>query len=89
MNADAPHTVVELRIGTASFARCVADVFTKDTLTITGVDDEQPIAVFQPGEWRAAATYAPDGSPIYAHQSETPVRGIDFTLLKKTTSPAA
>ena len=64
------HTVVELRIGSASYTRCVADVFDGDALTITSLDSDEALAVWPAGTWTHATTYDEHGHPI-AHYRAT------------------
>ena len=66
------HTVVELRIGSASYTRCVADVFDGDALTITSLDSDEALAVWPAGTWTHATTYDPHGQPIAHYRAMTP-----------------
>lgn len=73
---DAPYTVVELWIGTAQHPRTDADVFTKDTLTITSVDTGDVMATYQPGDWKTSITHNGNHNPLYAFTARTPVRQV-------------
>jgi|SRR6266487_3904961 len=66
------HTVVELRIGSASYTRCVADVFDGDALTITSLDSDEALAVWPAGTWTHATTYDAHGHPIAHYRATTP-----------------
>jgi len=65
------HTVVELRIGSASYTRCVADVFDGDALTITSLDSDEALAVWPAGTWTHATTYDEHGHPIAHYRATT------------------
>lgn len=64
-------TVVTLPIGWVSYPRCVADVFTTDTLTITPLDRHDPLATWDPGTWIDAITYDARGYPMATYRSTT------------------
>ena len=66
------HTVVELRIGSASYTRCVADVSDGDALTITSLDSDEALAVWPAGTWTHATTYDAHGQPIASYRATTP-----------------
>lgn len=50
----APHVVVELPIGSATYSRATMDAFQQDHLTVTSIDTQDEIRTFQPGEWTEA-----------------------------------
>lgn len=68
-----PSVKVFMRIGEVSYPRCVADVFTKDHLTITAIDTDDEMATFPPGQWSEAVMYDESGYPIAAFTSSVPV----------------
>lgn len=73
-DADAPRhlsTVVELWIGSAAYVHCVADVFTRDVLTITPLAGDAPLATWQPGQWVSAITYDAQGYPVATYHAQT------------------
>lgn len=59
------HITVTLPIGAATFARCHADVFDADTLTVTSVDTGREIQVFGPDRWLDADATDDAGNPVY------------------------
>jgi hypothetical protein len=91
MNPDViPSVDVKLWLGRASFPRCTADVFTKDTLTISAIgDDAIPMRVYQPGEWISATVYDALGYPLYTHTSSTPPKVVDLPLPATTSREVA
>jgi len=85
MNDPGQTVKVVLWLGEAYFSRCDCDVFTKDTLTITSVDDGREIRVIPPGEWIEAICLK-SGNPLYAFKSTTRPRVLNFDALKRTSA---
>lgn len=54
-------TVEKANIGTCTFARCNADCFEPDVLTITSVDTDAIVREFRPGTWLSVSVYDEHG----------------------------
>ena len=66
------YVTVALRIGSAVFSRCTADVFTTDTLTISSIDDGAEIRVLGPGQWHECIVFdARNDHPLFGFTSKT------------------
>lgn len=78
MNRNGSYVTVSLRIGSAQFARCTADVFDHDTLTISSIDDGADIRVLGPGQWRECVVFEGSGDPhpAFAFVARTPCAAI-------------
>lgn len=63
--------VDRLPFGLSSYSECVADVFERDTLTITCPDqDDRIVKTFAPGTWQAATVIeVPSNHPLYGFVS--------------------
>lgn len=77
MNApEGSYCHVVLWAGEIFAARCVADVFNGDVLTVSRMDDGQVCRQIPAGDWRSATVYGGNGYPIYQHTAKTPTRKI-------------
>lgn len=68
----APCVRVVLRIGDASFPRCVADEFVVGRLSIVSIDSGYTMREYEPGTWKEATVYDCRGNVEYSFVAETP-----------------
>lgn len=81
------YVIVERPGGRSTFMQADADVFTRDTLTIShndpSFDRRGPWQTFKPGSWLSATAFdAVNDLPLYSFQSVQRQREIDAVVAK-------
>lgn len=72
-----PYVHVVNRIGESFFPRCTMDLFERDRLTITSLDDPSaPPRVFEPGTWREATAFDARHDLLYSFIAGMPCAAL-------------